>query len=67
MTGSAGSLVTRIPDEPVRFRAEQDLPRVSRLLQPCGHVDGVAADESLPGPGVTGDDLAGVDACAPLD
>ncbi len=42
--------------------ADQDLVAVRGLLEPGGHVDGVAAGEPLPQRGVAGDHLAGVDA-----
>ena len=41
---------------------EDDLAGTRRLLEPRRRVDRVAGDQPLPGAGVAGDDLAGVDA-----
>ena len=42
-------------------RPDDDLATTRRLLEPSRRVDRVAGDQPLPGAGVTGDDLAGVD------
>ena len=51
----------RVLHERVRRRPDQDRPRLRRLLEPLGEVDGVAGDELLAGAVVAGDDLARVD------
>ena len=51
----------RIPDEPVRRRADHDLTRLRALLEPRGDVDHVARRECAAGRAVAGDDLARVD------
>ncbi len=48
--------------ERVGRRADQDLSRLGRLLEPLAEVDRVARHERAPRPGVARDDLAGVDA-----
>ena len=54
----------RVLDEPERLRADQDLARCGRLLEPGCHVDRVARRVALPSGSFAGDDLAGVDADA---
>ena len=48
----------------MRLRAEEDLARGGRLLQPGGDVDGVAGDQPL---GRPADDLPGIDADPSLE
>ena len=57
----------RIPDEPVRRRADHDLPRLCALLEPGGDVHHVAGRERAPGGAVAGDDLARVHAGAGVE
>ena len=58
-SGVSGSTVTAPRSEAERFRAEQDLAGLCRLLEPGGDVDRIAGREPLLG---AGDDLTGVDA-----
>ena len=57
----AGTEPARVLDQRVGRRADQDLPRLRRLLQSLRHVHGVTRDEGLARARVPGDDLAGVD------
>jgi hypothetical protein len=56
--------VDGVGDEDVRLRAEEDLARRGRLLQPGGDIDGVAGYQPLRRPG---DDLPGIDADPALE
>ena len=66
VSGSTASAVTAARTR-ATSRAQQDLARRSGRLRRSGHVDGVAGHDPLPGAGVAGDHLAGVDAHPPLD
>ena len=54
----------RVADERPRLRADQDLTRLRRLFEPCGHVHRVTGREALLRPR---HDLAGVDADPELE
>jgi hypothetical protein len=54
----------RVTDEPARHGADQHLAGLSSLLEPRGHVDGVAGDERV---ALARNDLAGVDTDARLE
>src|SRR4029450_12073463 len=58
---------TGAPRGALRLAPDQDLARPRRLLEPLGHVNGVAGNEPLTGCGVARDDLTGVGAETDLE
>ena len=56
-----------ILDQPVRDLPDHDLSRRGRLLEACGHVDGVSGHETLSGRRISGDHLARVHPDPDLD
>jgi len=63
-SGATPLHLDRVADQAQGGLAEQDLARLGGLLQPGGHVDGVAGGVGLAEPGAAVHHLAGVDAGA---